>query len=92
MELVKAGAKLDLQDQVELTTPTSQIQLSSISFFIPTVSTQDGDSAVIRATVEHQPAILRELVRAGSDLNLQNQVRYTVTVDTAPHIIPSCPY
>ena len=27
MELVKAGAKLDLQDKVELTTPTSQIQL-----------------------------------------------------------------
>ena len=60
--------------------------------FIPTVSTQDGDSAVIGATVYRQPATLRELVRAGSDLNLQNQVRYTVTVDTAPHIIPSCPY
>ena len=94
MELVKAGAKLDLQDQVELTTPTSQNQLLFIdhSIIIPTVSTQNGDSAVIRATVEHQPATLRELVRAGSDLNLQNQVRYTVTVDTAPHIIPSCPY
>ena len=60
--------------------------------FIPTVSTQTGDSAVIAAAVEQQPAPLRELVRAGSDLNLQNQVRYTVTVDTAPHIIPSCPY
>ena len=59
---------------------------------IPTVSTQDGDSAVIVATLEQQPATLRELVRAGSDLNLQNQVRYTVTVDTVPHIIPSCPY
>ena len=62
------------------------------SVFIPTVSTQDGDSAVISATVKQEPATLRELVRAGSDLNLQNQVRYTVTVDTAPHIIPSCPY
>ena len=60
--------------------------------FIPTVSTQNGESAVNKATVYCQPATLRELVRAGSDLNLQNQVKYTVTVDTAPHIIPSCPY
>ena len=49
---------------------------------IPTISTQDGDSAVIRATVNHHTATLRELKKAGSDLNLQNQVRYTVTVDT----------
>ena len=54
--------------------------------------TQKGDSAVIIATAGYEVAALRELVRAGSDLNLQNQVRYTVTVDTAPHIIPSCPY
>ena len=94
MELVKAGAKLDLQDKVELTISTSQNQLLFIDpfSFHPTVSTQNGDSAVMYATVKHQPATLRELVRAGSDLNLQNQVRYTVTVDTAPHIIPSCPY
>ena len=59
---------------------------------ILTVPTQNGDSAVIVASVKQQPDTLRELVRAGSDLNLQNQVRYTVTVDTAPHIIPSCPY
>ena len=69
-------------------TPTSHT-LTSFGYYL---IYQDGDSAVIMATMRHQPATLRELVRAGSDLNLQNQVRYTVTVDTAPHIIPSCPY
>ena len=59
---------------------------------VSTLSHQDGDSAVIRAVVNYKPATLRELARAWSDLNLQNQVRYTVTVDTAPHIIPSPPY
>ena len=46
-------------------------------YFIPT--TQNGDTAVIEATVEHHADILRELVRAGSDLNLQTQVRNTLT-------------
>ena len=46
---------------------------------------QRGDSAVIRATVEHRPDLLRVLVGAGSDLNLQNEVRYTVTVATWYH-------
>ena len=40
---------------------------------------------MIQATVEHQSGALRELVSAGADLNLQNQVRYTVTVDAALH-------
>ena len=44
---------------------------------------QKGDSAVIIATVGHESGALRELVRAGAALNLQNEVRYTVTVDTA---------
>ena len=51
-------------------------------------SHQNGDTAVIIAIERYKPAIVKELVRAGSDLNLQNQVRYTVTVDTAPHITP----
>jgi ankyrin repeat protein len=38
---------------------------------------QDGDSAVICATGRFRADILRQLVRAGSDLNLQNNVRYT---------------
>ena len=37
---------------------------------------RNGDSAVTAATMYHQPATLRELVRAGSDLNLQNEVNY----------------
>ena len=38
---------------------------------------------MIRATVGRESGALRELVRAGADLNLQNEVRYTVTADTA---------
>ena len=53
------------------------------------LSQQKGDSAVIQATVEHQSGALQVLVSAGADLNLQNQVRYTVTVDcNVPCIIP----
>ena len=37
--------------------------------------TQRGDSAVIMATVGHESDVLRVLVDAGSDLNLQNEVR-----------------
>ena len=40
---------------------------------------------MVQATVKHQSDALQELVNAGADLNLQNQVRYTVTVDTALH-------
>ena len=39
---------------------------------------QNGDSAVIIAIMHNRPAILRQLVRAGSDLNLQNQVSFNV--------------
>ena len=46
---------------------------------------QKGDSAVIQATVRYGPDALRVLVGAGSDLNLQNEVRYTVTVATWYH-------
>ena len=44
---------------------------------------------MISATVQHRSGALRELVRAGADLNLQNEVRYTVTVDTALHHVSS---
>ena len=40
---------------------------------------------MIQATVRHQSDTLQKLVSTGADLNLQNQVRYTVTVDTALH-------
>ena len=51
---------------------------------------QRGDSAVIMATVGHQSDVLRLLVEAGADLNLQNEVR-SGTVDTTSCIIPVCP-
>ena len=56
------------------------------------ITTQRGDSATIIATVSYRSEILKVLVEAGSDLNLFNEVRYTVTVDTAPHIIHRYPY
>ena len=40
------------------------------------VPTQDGDTAVILATVHSKPAALQTLVRAGADINIQNNVRY----------------
>ena len=47
---------------------------------------------MITATVRHMVDVLRVLVDAGSDLNVQNEVRYTVTVASAAGVIPSCPY
>ena len=44
-----------------------------VLFLVPT---QDGDTAVILATVHSKPDSLQELVRAGADLNVQNNVRY----------------
>ena len=44
---------------------------------------------MMRATVERRSGALRELVRAGADLNLQNEVRYTVTVATALQYVSS---
>ena len=40
---------------------------------------------MIQATVRYRPDVLRVLVGAGSDLNLQNEVRYTVIVATWYH-------
>ena len=44
-------------------------------------SLQNGDSAVIRATVWHRSGALQLLVDAGADLNLQNEVSCKVTMD-----------
>ena len=44
---------------------------------------------MIMATVGRRSDVLRVLVDAGSDLNVQNEVRYTVTV---AGLIPSYPY
>ncbi|CAI8024099.1 Uncharacterized protein K02A2.6 [Geodia barretti] len=48
-----------------------------------TLQRQNGDSAVINAVVGYEPATLRELVRAGSDLNLQNQAGLTPLIIAA---------
>ena len=48
---------------------------------------QDGDTAVILAVVRYYQSILKELVRAGADLNLQNQV--TPPLNTATDESPS---
>ena len=42
---------------------------------------QDGDTAVILGTVKYNLSVLNKLVRAGADINLQNQV--TLPMDTA---------
>ena len=76
VELVKAEADLNLQNKV----CTLVSERLCVHVHVPVVSTpQDGDSAVIQATLRHRSDALRELVSAGADLNLQNQVRYLVT-------------
>ena len=72
-------------------TCTCTWHFDSFSISFP-LSPQRGDSAVIIATVQHWSDVLRVLVDAGSDLNVQNEVRYTVTVASAAGVIPSCPY
>ena len=67
------------------------LHFDSFSISFP-LSPQRGDSAVIMATVRHESDVLRVLVDAGSDLNVQNEVRYTVTVASAAGVIPSCLY
>ena len=47
---------------------------------------------MITATVRHWSDVLKVLVDAGSDLNVQNEVRYTVNVASAAGVIPSLPY
>ena len=50
------------------------------------LSAQDGDSAVIMATVHHHLPVLEELVRAGANLNLQNGV-ITAYVMKCEHMV-----
>ena len=65
--LLKAGAALDLQNMVNTLAFTHAL---SVEFNAP----QQGDSAVILATANYHLPVLKELVRAGADLNLQNEV------------------
>ena len=43
-------------------------------------SPQRGDSAVIIATTHYHLPVLKELVRAGADLNLQNEVTLSLCI------------
>ena len=56
-------------------------------------ATVEHQSGVLRELVKskgrYRSGVLRELVRGGADLNLQNEVRYTVTVATALHHVSS---
>ena len=109
VELVKAGANLNLQNAVcqlythclflVLHVTTGIVCLCTELMCLDRVGCisippQRGDSAVIRATLRYQSGALQELVRAGADLNLQNEVRCRCSYCrhcTAPCIIPSCP-
>ena len=50
---------------------------------------QNGDSAVINARVEYRSGVLWQLVDAGTDLNLQNEVRLEITMHSALHHVYS---
>ena len=76
IELIKAGTHLDIKNKVCITL-YSILQLVTIAIHVLFfVFTQDGDTALILATVHSKPDALLELVRAGPDLNVQNNVRY----------------
>lgn len=47
-----------------------------MNYCVLCVPTQDGDTAVILATLHPRQDALKELLRAGTDLNVQNNVRY----------------
>ena len=44
---------------------------------------------MIVATINHMSGALRLLVDSGADLNLHNEVRYKVTMDTTLHHVSS---
>ncbi|CAI8026345.1 Putative ankyrin repeat protein MM_0045, partial [Geodia barretti] len=81
-ELVRAESDLNLQNQEGLTplmiaatswrTDITNILLEGENINLD-IQEKNGDTAVIIAVKRCHPATLRELVRAGSDLNLQNQ-------------------
>ena len=73
-QLLEAGANTDLQDQVQIITQVGVHWLMTLAHYhVP----QEGDTAVIHATLGHHPDTLQQLVRAGADLNLCNKVHTT---------------
>ncbi|CAI8052241.1 Putative ankyrin repeat protein MM_0045 [Geodia barretti] len=81
VELVKAGANLDLQRNDGDSALLEAVKNGHTNVVVELVKAgakldlqnKDGDTAVIIAVKRCKPVTLRELVRAGSDLNLQNQ-------------------
>ena len=52
-------------------------------------SLQSGDSTVIKARVQYRSGVLWHLVDVGTDLNLQNEVRFEITMHSALHHVYS---
>ena len=69
VELVKAGANLDLQNTVWKMACTIVPSIVDVSFV-----TQDGDSALTLAARRCLTDVVVELVKAGANLDLQNKV------------------
>ena len=87
-QLLEAGANTNLQDQVQIITQVGVHWLMTLAHYhVP----QEGDTAVIRATLGHHPDTLQKLVRAGADLNLCNKVHtthcYTLALPLTVHAI-----
>ena len=72
VELVKAGAKLDLQNDV--------CKLALLMVQDVFCITQDGDSAVMLAARGGHTGVVVELVEAKANYYLQNNVRSTPTI------------
>ena len=79
--LVNAGTALDQRNKVN----TAHSVLTCPIFTLPP---QRGDSAVIMAITRYNPLVLKELIRAGADLNLQNEVTSAIL----HHLCPCNPH
>ena len=75
--LINAGAALDQLNKVN----TSH---SVLTYHVCPVPLQRGDSAVILAVTSSNPLIVKELIRAGADLNFQNEVTSTILHHPCP--------
>lgn len=75
IQLVEAGANLNLQNMVHLSSLQCTKYTHCCNSLTVCVISQKGDSVVIIATAKRRSGALRRLVTAGADLNLQNEVR-----------------
>ena len=68
VELVKAGANLDLQNKVHMAS-TMVLSIVDMSFV-----TQYGDSVLTQTAMHGLADVVVELLKAGANLDLQNKV------------------